>query len=294
MTARMALTTQYFRQYDDGGPNGNYNPATLGLSWASFMTGLPTSASLSDNASYTVSNQFWAGFLQDTWRVTPRFTLTLSLRTEWENGAKGHQNDWISGWDPNAQLPISAAAQAAFASQTASQVPEISPSAFQVTGGALYAGTSGAPSRAWGSQLMWLPRAGFGYQINSKTVIRGGYGIYYDSLDVNALVYGLNQTGYSVSTNTTFTTNQGVTWGSNGACGTWCNAGTHVDLAAYGPVSRSSRQWQYPFERARWQRLRIDGPVGTNQRTERLDRSRFVAPAHAALAPRHRAATDQS
>ncbi len=220
------FNNQYFRQYDDGGPNGNYNPATLGLSWASFMTGLPTSASLSDNASYTVSNQFWAGFLQDTWRVTPRFTLTLSLRTEWENGAKGHQNDWISGWDPNAQLPISAAAQAAFASQTASQVPEISPSAFQVTGGALYAGTSGAPSRAWGSQLMWLPRAGFGYQINSKTVIRGGYGIYYDSLDVNALVYGLNQTGYSVSTNTTFTTNQGVTWGSNGACGTWCNAGT--------------------------------------------------------------------
>ena len=30
----------YFRQYDDGGPNGNYNPGTLGLSWASFMTGL--------------------------------------------------------------------------------------------------------------------------------------------------------------------------------------------------------------------------------------------------------------
>ena len=37
----------YFRQYDDAGPNGNYNPATLGLSWADFMMGLPTSASLS-------------------------------------------------------------------------------------------------------------------------------------------------------------------------------------------------------------------------------------------------------
>src|SRR5581483_7542203 len=44
---------------------------------------------------------------------------------------------------------------------------------------------------------------------------------------VNALVYGPNQTGYSVSTNTTVTTTQGVTWGSNGTnCGTWCNAGT--------------------------------------------------------------------
>ena len=27
----------YFRQYDDSGPNGHYTPATLGLSWASFM-----------------------------------------------------------------------------------------------------------------------------------------------------------------------------------------------------------------------------------------------------------------
>jgi len=213
----------YFRQYDDGGPNGNYNPATLGLSWASFMMGLPTSASISNNASYMVSNQFWAGFVQDTWRVSPKLTLTLSLRAEWENGAKGKHADFISGFDPNATLPISAAAQAAYAANTASQVPELAASAFQVKGGVLFAGTSGAPERLWDSQLMWLPRVGVGYQLDHKTVIRGGYGIYYDTLDVNALVYGLNQTGYSTSTGTTFTTTQGVTWGNNGICGSWCN-----------------------------------------------------------------------
>ena len=221
-----SFANTYFRQYDDGGPNGNYNPGTLGLSWAAFMMGLPSSASLSNNASYQVSNQFWAAFLQDTWRVTPRFTLTLSLRAEWENGAKGHNNDYVVGWNTSAQLPISAAAQAAYATNTASQVPELASSNFQVTGGPLYAATAGAPDRMWGSQLMWLPRIGFGYQLDNKTVIRGGYGMYYDTLDVNAWVFGLNQTGYSVSTSTTFTTTQGVTWGSNGAnCGNWCNAG---------------------------------------------------------------------
>jgi hypothetical protein len=216
----------YFRQYDDGGPNGNYNPGTLGLSWASFMMGLPTSASASNNASYLASNQFFAAFLQDTWRATPKLTVTLSLRAEWENGAKGKYADFISGFDPNATLPISALAQAAYAANTASQVPELAASNFIVKGGALYAGTTGAPDRLWKSQLMWLPRVGVGYQVDHKTVIRGGYGIYYDTLDVNAQVYGLNQAGYSTSTSTTFTTTQGVNWGSNGVCGSWCNAGT--------------------------------------------------------------------
>ncbi|HUA58690.1 MAG TPA: TonB-dependent receptor [Verrucomicrobiae bacterium] len=220
------FSNTYFRQYDDAGPNGNYNPGMLGLTWADFMMGLPTGASASNNASYTVSNQFAAWFAQDTWRVTPKFTLTLALRAEWENGAKGHQNDYIVGWNPTAQLPITSLAQAAYAANTASQVPELPASSFSVLGGPLYAGTQGAPSRLWDPQLMWLPRVGFGYQLDNKTVIRGGYGLYYDTLDVNALVYGLNQSGYSVSTNTTFTTNQGVTWGSNGICGSWCNAAT--------------------------------------------------------------------
>lgn len=210
----------YFRQYDDAGPNGNYNPGTLGLSWASFEMGLPTAASIPYNASYEPSNQFWAGFLQDTWRATNRLTLTLALRTEWENGPKDKWPDWISGWNSGAVLPISAAAEAAYAS---SPIPELPASDFVVQGGPMYAGAPGAPNRAWSPQLMWLPRAGFGYQLDPKTVIRGGYGVYYDTLDVNAQVYGPNTTGYSTSTNTTLTTTNGTTWGALGACGDWCN-----------------------------------------------------------------------
>jgi hypothetical protein len=177
---------------------------------------------MSDNASYLVDNPFAAAFLQDTWRVSPKLTLTLAIRSEFENGAKGSNNNWIVGWNSGAQLPISAAVQSAYASNP---IPELPASDFVVQGGPMYAGTPGAPSRAWPSQLMWLPRLGFGYQLDSKTVIRGGYGVYYDSLDVNAIVYGENNTGYSTSTSTTFTTTQGVTWGANGACGAWCNAG---------------------------------------------------------------------
>jgi hypothetical protein len=233
----------YFRQYDDGGPTGNYNPGVLGLGWAAFMMGLPSSTSATDNASYLVSNQFAAGYIQDTWRATGKLTLTLSLRAEWDDGAKGSNNNYIVGWNSGAPLPIAAAAEAAYASNP---IPELPASNFVVQGGPMYAGTPGAPSRAWSSQLMWLPRIGVGYQLDSKTVIRGGYGIYYDTLDVNALVYGENNTGYSTSTSTTFTTNQGVTWGSNGACGTWCNLATTLtspmsDLFPVRPNSGGTR-----------------------------------------------------
>src|SRR5260370_436647 len=179
----------YFRQYDDVGPNGNYKAPPLGLSWASFMTGRPTSASLSNHASYMTSDQVAAWFVQDTWRVKPRFTFTLSLRAGWENGAKGTHDNWISGWNATAPLPISAAAQAAFAANTATQGPELPACQVAVTGGPLYARPQGAPSRAWDSQLMWLPRVGFGFQLHKKTLIPGGYRLYYTTRDVNAPPY---------------------------------------------------------------------------------------------------------
>ena len=116
----------YFRQYDNGGPNGNYNPATLGLSWASFMTGLPTVPPFRTVRATWSRTSSAAFFVQDTWRVTPRLTLTLSLRGEWENGAKGSHNDWISGWDPTRNFPSAPAPRQPTLPSTASQVPELS------------------------------------------------------------------------------------------------------------------------------------------------------------------------
>jgi hypothetical protein len=192
----------YFRKFDDTG-NAGYTAATIGLSWASFMMGMPTAITISNNDSFIVTNPYFAWFAQDTWRVNSRLTLTLSLRSESEWGATERFNRFIIDYDPSARLPISDAVEAAYAAKAQ---PELAASQFKVTGGAIYAGAPGARKRAWDNALMWLPRLGFGYSLASKTVLRGGYGVYYDTTNVNAMAYSPNQNYFSRDTTPTIYT----------------------------------------------------------------------------------------
>ena len=189
----------YFRRFNDTGGVG-YSASDIGLAWASFMMGMPTGITISANDSFIVSNPYYAWFGQDTWRVTPRLTLTLSLRMEYETGARERFNRFIIDYDPRVRLPISDVVEAAYAAKAQ---PEVPASQFKVTGGAIYAGAPGARKRGWDSALMWLPRIGFGYQLGAKTVLRGGYGVYYDTTNVNAMAYGPNQNYFSRSTSPT-------------------------------------------------------------------------------------------
>ncbi|MBL8223322.1 MAG: hypothetical protein JNL62_29080, partial [Bryobacterales bacterium] len=113
----------------------------------------------------------------------------------------------IGYFDPNLELPISAAAQAAYARNP---LPELPASQFVVRGGSVYTGVNGAPRELWRSELMWLPRLSAAYQVSNKTVIRGGYGIYFDTL--NVMNQAADQFGYSRPTSTVLTNDFGENW----------------------------------------------------------------------------------
>jgi hypothetical protein len=182
-------------------------PGSLGLSYAAFMLGIPTSMSADTNASYAWSNPYYGFFGQDTWRVKKNLTITLGLRGEYEMAPVERWNRALTGFDPTAQLPIAAAAEAAYA---ANPIPQLPASQFVVQGGTLFAGYNGAPRRPWQNQLMWLPRLSVAWQFNSKTVLRAGYGVYYDSINVQNTTP--SQAGFSKTTSTNLTNNYGVTW----------------------------------------------------------------------------------
>jgi hypothetical protein len=202
-SGNFAFANSFVRKDGDG-----FAPAgTLGLVWATFFLGMPTSMSIDTNDTLALVSPYAAWFVQDSWRVRRDLTVTLGLRLEYEMGAKERYDRALAYFDPNAELPIAAAAQAAYA---ANPIPELAPSQFIVRGGPVYAGRGGVSSRLWRNELMWLPRLSAAWQINSKTVLRGGYGLYYDT--INALNEGANQFGFSRTTSTVMTNDFGYTW----------------------------------------------------------------------------------
>jgi Carboxypeptidase regulatory-like domain len=178
--------------------------ANLGLNWAAFMLGIPTRVEAEMTASSLASNHWFGTFFQDTWRVSENVTLNFGLRYEYETGLTEKNDQMLTGFDPNAQVAIAQLAEAAYARNP---IPQLAPSAFDVQGGTVYAAESGL---SWGAQSMWMPRVSGSWSINERTVLKAGYGMFYDVL--NATNFSPNQTGFSSTTANVPSVDFGQTW----------------------------------------------------------------------------------
>ncbi len=195
------LGNNYTRRNDDTlTPAGDF-----GHQWAAFMMGFPNGMTIATTDSYATFSPYYAGFIQDNWRLTRKLSLNLGLRLEYEVGPTERYNRFLANYDPTAKLPITDAAQAAYARNPVAERPA---SEFVVLGGSTF--PSAGRRRLFQNELMWLPRAAAAYQVNSKTVLRGGYGTFFDTL--NVLINGPNLSGFSRTTSTTISTDFGVNW----------------------------------------------------------------------------------
>ncbi len=198
-----AFSNTFVRKDEDG-----FTPAaSVGLDWAAFILGMPNEMFVDTNDTYALFSPYYAWHGQDTWRVSRNLTVTFGLRMEYERGATERYNRALSYFDPSIELPISAAAQAAYARNPIAELPA---SQFVVRGGSVYAGRNGVPRELWQSELLWLPRVSAAWQLGAKTVIRGGYGTYYDTL--NVMNTAADQYGFARATVTQLTNDAGTTW----------------------------------------------------------------------------------
>jgi Carboxypeptidase regulatory-like domain/TonB dependent receptor len=191
------------------GPLDNSTPApgSLGQSFAAFLLGLPSSGSINQPASYDEASTTNGFFVQDDWRVGNRLTLNLGLRYELETALKEADNRSVRGFDPNAGQPIEAAARAAL-NQAATGV---SVNDFHVKGGLTFAGVNGQPASLYDPpKNNFMPRLGATYKLDDRTVLRGGYGVFYGFLgqrrgDVSTI-------GFSTSTPMVVSLDNGLTF----------------------------------------------------------------------------------
>ncbi|MDQ6699903.1 MAG: TonB-dependent receptor [Acidobacteriota bacterium] len=145
-------------------PNNAQLSKGTGSDLASLLLGLPcascagvTSQAQTATKLYTFVRYF-AGYFHDDIRFTPKLTLNVGLRYEFETGIAEQNNRYAVGFDRTVVNPLS-------------------PS---VRGGVMFAGVNGNPSSCCdSSKTKFAPRIGLAYAINPKTTIRGGLGIFY-------------------------------------------------------------------------------------------------------------------
>ena len=183
-------------------------PGSLGQSFASFLLGLPSGGSVVRAASYDERSTTWGFYVQDDWRASSRLTLNLGLRYEVETPLTERNNASVRGFDATAAQPMEAAARAAYALNPVAEIPA---SQFNVKGGLTFAGVNGQPSGLYETpKNNLMPRIGAAFKLSEKTVLRGGYGMFYGFLGQRR--GDVIQSGFSSTTSMVPSLDNGLTF----------------------------------------------------------------------------------
>lgn len=135
--------------------------AGTGSDLASLLLGFPDTVGTDVGSKLNQYVDYNAFYVHDDFRVTSKLTLNLGLRYEYETGLKAQDNALLVGFDPAASYSITAGAP-------------------KSAGAVMYAGTNGYNTQTGNLNKNKLsPRIGVVYQLNAKTTVRGGYGLFW-------------------------------------------------------------------------------------------------------------------
>jgi len=153
------------------------NLGNTGDALASYMLGLMESVTTFD-VGFGLESQTWNAYVQDTWRVTNKLTLNFGLRYDLVRNPNFYA-DFQSTWDFNTGKYLVGINRPGAC--TASQGPPClqDPNNAYVQQWVVFTGNSQLRRNDY---KMFGPRFGFAYQASPRTVVRGGYGIFYDTM----------------------------------------------------------------------------------------------------------------
>lgn len=151
-----------------GGPTASAPTATSGSGIADLLLGAGQVTS-GVVPGFRFSHPYFAFYAQDQYRLTPKLTLTYGLRysIEMPDNEKHNQVQFL---DLNTPSPLN------------TMVTGLG----TLTGGPVFTGVNGVGGRVQNAQYGNLdPRFGFAFQVDTKTVLRGGFGIFHAPALIN-------------------------------------------------------------------------------------------------------------
>jgi hypothetical protein len=209
-----------FSSNNTAGPGFPYD----GFAYATFLLGN------SDKASETVAYNLYGRqkgislFAQDSYKVTPRLTLSMGLRWDYNFPFHEKNGNWAN-FDPNAISPT-----------------------YGIPGTLVFAKNGGDSFEKNEYAKQFGPSFGFAYQFRPKTVVRGAYSLIYNPVGVTFFAGVPDGFAPQLGTNSAANFN----WGSGNYPGvlTKANAGTDPSTLFPFPVEVDPRALQLGYSEA--------------------------------------------
>jgi hypothetical protein len=188
-------------------------------------------------------NQTTSGYINDNWKVSPRLSLQLGLRYDalphaWE------RNNALENFDPSTYItsPVTWSTTTSGAIDPTSaglQTPAGFGGATYYLNGMVTPGTAGvAHGVVTNDYKTWQPRVGFSEDIfgSGRTVLRGGFGIFYERLQGND-IYGVSNSNlpyeYTPNAGSVYFSAPTCSWESTISTAGGVGCGSVTDLPIY-------------------------------------------------------------
>lgn len=178
------LQRNLYQQYTfSDSTTSNLNKSKTGNSLASALLALPATftAQTPTYAEDYFNITQWSGYLQDSWKITPKLTVNIGLRYDYLPAIHMLDHRLANSLDIFNKKYIISASSVPACGATFSN-PCIPGGIASVPYNDHIVFANNTQQVGWPIKDNWGPRFGFAWQVAPSTVINGGYGVFYDTI----------------------------------------------------------------------------------------------------------------
>ena len=242
---RPATQTYTFSPSFTQGPNPIAASSTGGFGFASLLLGAGDSGNIqTSNPGQFIAYHYYGLYVEDDWKLTSKLTLNLGFRYDF-NAPWSERYNRINNWNGNSPSPLQVAG-------------------LNLKGGLEFPGVGGMPQGQFqNDRTNFAPRFGFAYSANTKTVLRGGFGIFYGPINGSGFAGNMTAfSGFSATTSWVSTINgvtpanylsnpypNGFNYAAGSSLGLLSSLGQDIQTVDRGRLTPYAEQWNFGFQR---------------------------------------------